>query len=1369
MMMRITGEGDIREITAIVALAACAVIGAVAFAQPVPPAAETGATPAAKERCAPGFAYDDAKRECIACDSPCETGQPGICRRGLIDCSAGKPLCRSAIQPGERVEVCNGEDDNCNGKVDEGFDKDSDGYTTCSGDCDDRNAATHPDAVERCDAKDNNCNGLTDDGFNIGGVCTAGFGDCGREGRRRCAPDGLAAECDVKAGPPSHELCDGRDNDCDGAIDNGLGEMACGVGACRRVVPTCHAGAATACTPGEPMAELCGDGIDNDCDGETDEGFAGAGQSCYAGVGACRRPGRVVCDATKLATMCDAVAGEPGAEICGNRVDDDCDGEVDTDTTGLNDACHNNLLGECRREGRRVCDAKTNQLACSAPDAAPRPEICDDRDNDCDGAIDNDVVERAPCGLGLCAGGQKERRCAAGAWGEWGECSSAAKAMTEICGNGKDDDCDGVIDADAPKLGEPCENQQIGGCTRQGKLVCGGADGSLVCSAPTVPPSEEICNGIDDDCDGAIDEGVTNACGGCGDLPGVVGSACRVSGGDECAVGKWACGGEVAGEMICVLDASATEGRPCRSDANPCTGDSCHAGRCEHPPVADGTACDDGDRCTSSDLCLAGNCAGGAMLSCEDGNACTEESCDQAKGCLHRAIGGGTMNACGGCGVLDAVPGDDCSVAGQPGLCAQGVFTCLPGGEIACVQRAFAIAESCNGTDDNCNGEIDENLGDATCGIGACQATAATCVGGKTQTCVPGEPQPESCGNMGADDDCNGVADDVAGLGQECPAAIGSCIMPGKKTCVGDATAPVCVPVDPRYAEDDDGNGVVNYCDHGATIAGAAEEAASTIASASKEAAGQRLFDASRTRAIMLPWSLAHDAAVIAPGDPDQAMLLVSGRAGSEGGIAALRPKDLQAGGPALFRSCLVPAAEAPGELLVVGTVADVIASTPAGYARYPRIASQIPSPLAGSYRCRLAGEPLVAGAVRAFGAKGAMQSCALDRVAAMELLSERPLAFVGAAVCRLPATSFWKRAGMGLGLDIVVEDASGALTYEFVPFATGEGEISGVRLAQLSKRYGGGLLVVASIGEKRMAGICRRSDDGWRCRPQSMETLKGPAAFAGSPSGRDEGPLIVVDADGAAFEVALGPDGNELKLLPAGGIAMGAGGAVVAGVSFPRQDDRQPTLVLGRDRELSAAAIRAAVPDEAPGALAAAGVLREIVGETILPQSSVDDVFPGDRFAFGRPHAMALLPLKNYGGGDLFAAWPIMSGSKTIGEMGFFLWNANDRPGGSLADIRFDGKTGSAKLGFVDPAGDMLAYRATIRAHHGGILDDWIDGFEGGRLRFSVKGDASGVGLWPIEIIVEATDPGGLTAASRVVMRRDGTVEAISETSGAQ
>lgn len=77
-----------------------------------------------------------------------------------VDCNDTNP----AINPGA-AEVCNGFDDNCNQAIDEGFDKDSDGFTTCGGDCNDVNAAIHPGVVEICNGIDDNCDGRIDEGF----------------------------------------------------------------------------------------------------------------------------------------------------------------------------------------------------------------------------------------------------------------------------------------------------------------------------------------------------------------------------------------------------------------------------------------------------------------------------------------------------------------------------------------------------------------------------------------------------------------------------------------------------------------------------------------------------------------------------------------------------------------------------------------------------------------------------------------------------------------------------------------------------------------------------------------------------------------------------------------------------------------------------------------------------------------------------------------------------------------------------------------------------------------------------------------------------------------------------------------------------
>lgn len=84
---------------------------------------------------------------------------------------------------------------------------------------------------ERCDGRDNNCDGVIDDGFHAGQVCTVGVGACRREGHISCAPDGASESCDALAGPPAGESCNDRDDDCDGLVDYTLSagkiESAC--------------------------------------------------------------------------------------------------------------------------------------------------------------------------------------------------------------------------------------------------------------------------------------------------------------------------------------------------------------------------------------------------------------------------------------------------------------------------------------------------------------------------------------------------------------------------------------------------------------------------------------------------------------------------------------------------------------------------------------------------------------------------------------------------------------------------------------------------------------------------------------------------------------------------------------------------------------------------------------------------------------------------------------------------------------------------------------------------------------------------------------------------------------------------------------
>jgi hypothetical protein len=75
---------------------------------------------------------------------------------------------------------------------------------------------------EICDGYDNNCDGIIDNGFNTGEPCSIGAGECQEYGVTVCTEDGSGIECSATAGSPTTEICDGLDNDCDGEIDNGF-------------------------------------------------------------------------------------------------------------------------------------------------------------------------------------------------------------------------------------------------------------------------------------------------------------------------------------------------------------------------------------------------------------------------------------------------------------------------------------------------------------------------------------------------------------------------------------------------------------------------------------------------------------------------------------------------------------------------------------------------------------------------------------------------------------------------------------------------------------------------------------------------------------------------------------------------------------------------------------------------------------------------------------------------------------------------------------------------------------------------------------------------------------------------------------------
>jgi hypothetical protein len=236
------------------------------------------------------------------------------------------------------------------------------------GDCDDSDPEVKPVAAELCDGVDNDCDGDIDGDFfyiapdgstlALGDAC--GEGACSG-GTVRCRADGLGAECVVEA-TPTEELCDGLDNDCDGEVDEGfilvdagvvrsLGD-GCGVGACSGGTVVCSDdGAGLRCdAAASPTDEVC-DGVDNDCDGLADEELVdGDDAGCFT-EGLCAAPGatvRSIC--LEGDWICD-YSGVPGfeqPEASCDGIDNDCDGETDegfpdTDGDGVLD-CRDNCV-----------------------------------------------------------------------------------------------------------------------------------------------------------------------------------------------------------------------------------------------------------------------------------------------------------------------------------------------------------------------------------------------------------------------------------------------------------------------------------------------------------------------------------------------------------------------------------------------------------------------------------------------------------------------------------------------------------------------------------------------------------------------------------------------------------------------------------------------------------------------------------------------------------------------------------------------------------------------------------------------------------------------------------------------------------------
>jgi len=673
---------------------------------------------------ADGDTYGNASVSTQACSAPA----------GYVADNTDCNDTNSAVHPGAS-ETCNGVDDDCDGSTDEGVtttyyqDADTDTYgnasvstQACSGpagyvadntDCNDTNSAVHPGAAETCNGVDDDCDGSTDEGVTTTyyqDADTDTYGNASVSTQACSAPAGYVADntdCnDSNSGvhPGATETCNGVDDDCDGSTDEAL-TRACysgpagtaGVGVCHAGTETCAAGEWGTCADQVlPGAERC-NGLDDDCDDSADNGF-NVGQACTAGVGTCQGNGVVVCDIDGNGSHCNASA-QPDGTACD-------DGSACTQT----DSCQS---GTCTGSNPVTCTAQDqchdagacNPVtgACSNPNSADG-KACDDG---------SACTTSDTCQSGACVGGAPP---------------------AEACGGG-DEDCDGSTDEenatgctwylyDGDGDGFGVTTPPTLGPTPVGRCLCA-AEGSWNVTvggdcndgdANVHPGATEVCNGVDDDCDGSTDEGVTTTYYQDADTDGY--------------------GNAGATTEAC----SAPSGY-----------------------VSDSTDCDDADAGVNP----------GASESCngvdDDCDGSTDE--ENATGCTtYYYDSDGDGYGTGGPTLAGLTPTSRCLCAPsgnwraeQGGDCDDGNASIYPG-----------ATEICNEADDDCNGSTDEGVtttfyldgdgdsyGDPSATMEACSQPAGYVF--DSTDCNDGD----SSVNPGATEVCNGIDDDCDGSTDE--------------------------------------------------------------------------------------------------------------------------------------------------------------------------------------------------------------------------------------------------------------------------------------------------------------------------------------------------------------------------------------------------------------------------------------------------------------------------------------------------------------------------------------------------------------------------------------------------------------------------
>lgn len=443
---------------------------------------------------------------------------------------------------------------------------------------------------------------------------------------------------------------------------------------------------------------------------------------------------------------------------------------------------------------------------------------CDGVDDDCDGQTDEDAAS--------------------------GDCDDKNSCTTNTC-NPESHKCENV-----EKQG-PCDDGSA--CTSDDVCVGTTCTGKVKSCDDGNPCTADQCNPVNGKCGYAVNDGKVcddgDACTS-GDL--CKGTKCLAGNQKTCPAGKpctvglcdaktGACTIGAAPDATacedgnpCTVDdackAGACEGggpKPCKVD-NPCFSATCdpQSGNCATSPAGDGSACNDGSKCTQSDVCKGGKCSGAPVV-CDDSNPCTDDACDLAVGCTS---------------TFNSAPCDDAKPCTVGDTCLKGA--CADGGPKTCSDANPCTADTCDAKtgacahaptkDKVCNDGSKCTLGDACDENGKCQSgKAKDCDDGDACTVDKCDPNTAACSHPQTPQGASCDDGSYCTIGDKCDAK-GACT-PGQTVkcsdgnpCTGDGcdakTGQCTFQAFPNGASCDDGDLCTkgDVCSKGSCVAGQA-------------------------------------------------------------------------------------------------------------------------------------------------------------------------------------------------------------------------------------------------------------------------------------------------------------------------------------------------------------------------------------------------------------------------------------------------------------------------------------------------------------------------------------------------------------------